>query len=156
MRGGPVVGAAIALGAMCLACGGVAVWSSHAGLGRFAWAIRGAFWVGFVFTGAALAKLVYGMVADRRPTFEIGPDGIIVEGKFTPWAGIVVFSAHGAPGDSAVTMYFQTVHFAPPRSLVVSPPIRPAEYEQLISVLRAEIGPICPKLKLGGYHVESS
>lgn len=156
MRGGQVVGAAIALGAMCLACGGVAVWSASAGLGRLAWAFRGAFWVGFLFTGAGLARLVYGMAVDQRPTFEIGPDGIIVEGELTPWAGIVVFSAHGAPGDRAVTMYFQTVHFAPPRRLIASPRISPAKYEELISVLRAEVGPLYPKLKLGGYHGESS
>ena len=156
MRSGQVVGTTIVLGAMCLACGCVAAWSAYAGLGRSAWAFGGAFLVGFLFTGAGLAKLVYGMLADRRPMFVIGPDGIIVEGTLTPWAGIVVFSAHGAPGDRAVTMFFQTAHFAPPRRLVARPRISPARYEELISVLHAEVGPLYPKLKLGGYHGESS
>jgi hypothetical protein len=137
----------IVLGAMCAAWG----WAAGRALPML---FRAAAFAGCAFTGAAFAYFAYGIVTDRRRTLVIGPGGIIAFGRLTPWSKIIRFAAYLQPNGRSVVLFFTTGRLGLPHSFACHPGTTPAEYEKLVSVLRAEIAPLHPRLEIGGYFTD--
>jgi hypothetical protein len=104
----------------------------------------------------APAYLLYGRIADARQSFTIRMDGILADGKLTPWSRIVSVSGFVGLRDTDVSPFFRTGAFGPPVRLMTDRPLTRQEYERLIALLRDEVGPLHPGLKLGGYEREVS
>lgn len=118
--------------------------------------LRAGFLACFVFAIGCLAYMIYGAITGLRRRFAIGPDGVLYFGKFIPWPRIVQFAAYGVQGSKAVTMFFATRPMGMPYHLVCHPSVSAAQYEELLTVLRTEVAPLHPDLKVGGYFTESS
>ena len=118
--------------------------------------LRAGFLACSVFAIGCLAYVTYGAITGIRKRFAIAPDGVLYYGKLTPWPKIVQFAAYGVEGGKSVTMFFATRPMGMPHRLSCHPPVSAAQYEQLLTVLRTEIAPLYPDLKLGAYFTETS